>query len=503
MHQRRLKRFGKMHDSRLVRIVTLIVSICIVPSLTGCVVTGYEKPDLALEIPDNYRDGRGQNAPPELDWWRGFHSAELTDLMEQAQSWNFDIAVAIAQIEQADALVRVAGAPLFPTIDFNASVTQSQSSVAATGGGPKVTTTLYNTNLTASYVLDIWGKNRAALLAAEENSVESRFNKEAVRLTTITTVADDYFLILGTQDRIRIAHNNVAAASHILDLVKLQAKVGTLSGLDIAQQEALLATERALIPPLELTVRQTTQALALLIGRAPEHVNVRGGSLLRLRTPRVTPGLPSDILTQRPDVRQAEAQLASSNYSVESARAAFFPTIQLTGEAGFESTALKTLFGPGAFFYTAAASLTQPVFDGFLLLGQLEQQVGLQKQFLQTYRKSVISAFVNVEQALEAIEEDTRQERLQSEAVEASRRAFQLVEIQLRAGTVNLTTVLQAEQTLFTAEDTLAQVRILRFQAIIALYQALGGGWPPKPEIAREEAERQVEVARPIPEHNP
>jgi outer membrane protein, multidrug efflux system len=511
MHQRRLKRFGKMHDSPLVRILILITGICIVPSLTGCVITGYEKPDLALEVPDDYRDGHGHKAPPELDWWRGFHSAELTDLVERAQSQNFDIAVAIAQIEQSDALVRQAAAPLFPMLDYNASVTQSQGSGGSGsgsaglgnggGGGGKITS--YSTSLTASYVLDIWGKNRAALLAAEETSVQMRFAKEVVRLTTITTVANDYFTVLGTQDRIRIAHNNIAAASHILDLVKLQAKVGTLSGLDIAQQEALLAMERALVPPLELTVRQTIQALALLVGRAPEHVGVHGGSLISLPTPRVTPGLPSDILTQRPDVREDEAQLASANYSVESARAAFFPTIQLTDTAGFQSTALKTLFGPGAYFYSAAASLTQPVFDGFLLLGQLEQQIALQKQFLQAYRKSVISAFVDVEMALEAIEEDTREERLQTEAVEASRRAYHLVEVQLQAGTVNLTTVLQAEQTLFTAEDTLAQVRILRFQAYIQLYQALGGGWPPKVEIARQEAERQVETARPIPSHDP
>jgi outer membrane protein, multidrug efflux system len=514
MHQRRLKRFGKMHETPLVRILALIAGICIVPSLVGCVVTGYEKPDLALEVPDDYRDGHGHTAPPELDWWRGFHSAELTDLIERAQAQNFDIAVAIAQIEQSDALVRQAAAPLFPLLDYNASVTQSAGGLGGgsgngsgngggggAGGGGKITT--YSTSLSASYVLDIWGKNRALLLAAQETAVASRFNKEIVKLTTVTTVASDYFLVIGTQDRVRIAHNNIAAAAHILDLVKLQAKLGTLSGLDIAQQEALLATERALLPPLELTVRQTIQALALLVGRAPEHVSVAGGSLVHLPTPAVTPGLPSDLLTQNPSVRQAEAQLAAQNYDVESARAAFFPTISLTDEFGFESLALKTLFGPGAYFYTAAASLSQPVFDGFQLLGQLEQQIGLQKQDLLAYRKSVIQAFVDVEMALEAIEEDTRQERLQAEAVEASLRAYHLVEVQLQAGTVNLTTVLQAEQTLFTAEDTLAMVRILRYQAYIQLYEALGGGWPPKVEVARQEAERQVEVARPIPSHDP
>jgi outer membrane protein, multidrug efflux system len=500
MHQRRLKRSALLRVrwfSRAVRVLGCIL----IPSLTGCILTGYDKPDLALEIPDNYRAAHGDTAPPELDWWRGFHSRELTEYIEQAQTANFDIAVAIAQVEQADALVRISGATLLPTVDASATVTRSQTastgSSSSTRAGAGLTSTLYNTNLSASYVLDVWGKNRAALLATEESAVASRFNREVVTLTTITTVADTYFLVLGAQDRLRVANENVAAATRILNLVKQQFTVGTTSQLEVSQQEALLATVRASIPPLEVIVRQNKAALALLIGRAPENVDLHGGSLTRLAIPRVTPGLPSGILTQRPDVRQAETQLASSNYSVESARAAFFPTIQLTGQTGFESLALRSLFGPGAWFYTAAASLTQPVFDGFLLLGQLEQQLALQKQFLQAYRKSVISAFTDVEKALIAVEEFTRQERLQSQAVTSSRRAFQLSEAQLQAGTVNLITVLQTEQTLFTAEDTLAQVRLARFQAIIGLYQALGGGWPPKIEIAREAHERAVEVNPP------
>jgi NodT family efflux transporter outer membrane factor (OMF) lipoprotein len=500
MHQRRLKRSALLRVrwfSRAVRVLGCIL----IPSLTGCILTGYDKPDLALEIPDNYRAAHGDTAPPELDWWRGFHSRELTEYIEQAQTANFDIAVAIAQVEQADALVRISGATLLPTVDASATVTRSQtastSSSSSTRAGAGLTSTLYNTNLNASYVLDVWGKNRAALLATEESAVASRFNREVVTLTTMTTVADTYFLVLGTQDRLRVANENVAAATRILNLVKQQFTVGTTSQLEVSQQEALLATVRASIPPLEVIVRQNKAALALLIGRPPENVDLHGGSLTRLAIPRVTPGLPSGILTQRPDVRQAETQLASSNYSVESARAAFFPTIQLTGQTGFESLALRSLFGPGAWFYTAAASLTQPVFDGFLLLGQLEQQLALQKQFLQAYRKSVISAFTDVEKALIAVEEFTRQERLQSQAVTSSRRAFQLSEAQLQAGTVNLITVLQTEQTLFTAEDTLAQVRLARFQAIIGLYQALGGGWPPKIEIAREAHERAVEVNPP------
>jgi multidrug efflux system outer membrane protein len=214
-------------------------------------------------------------------------------------------------------------------------------------------------------------------------------------------------------------------------------------------------------------------------GRAPERFNARGGSMAQIAIPRVTPGLPSELLHQRPDIRQAEEQLASANYSVEAARAAFFPTIQLTAQTGFQSAALSSLFGPGAWFYTAVASLTQPVFDGFLLLGQLELQRGLQTQFLQVYRKAVISAFSDVEKALIALQQLALQERYQRNVVSSSRRAFNLSEQELQQGTVNLVTLLQTEQTLFQAEDTLAQVQLARLQAVVSLYQALGGGWSP------------------------
>src|SRR5580704_11480476 len=305
MHQRRLKLSALLRARWFSRTVRVLGCTLLIPSLTGCIVTGYDKPDLALEIPDNYRTAHGDTAPPEPDWWRGFHSRELTEYIEQAQTANFDIAVAIAQVEQADALVRISGASLLPTVDASATVTRSQTastgSSSSTRAGSGLTSTLYNTNLNASYVLDVWGKNRAALLATEESAVASRFNREVVTLTTMTTVANTYFLVLGTQDRLRVTYENVAAATRILNLVKQQFTVGTTSQLEVSQQEALLATVRASIPPLEVIVRQNKAALALLIGRAPENVDLHGGTLTRLATPRVTPGLPSEILTQRPD----------------------------------------------------------------------------------------------------------------------------------------------------------------------------------------------------------
>jgi NodT family efflux transporter outer membrane factor (OMF) lipoprotein len=471
--------------SRHVRIARLVRSagaFGILLAAASC--ADLPKPELGIDIPDSYRAAHGppEAATPALDWWRNFRSRELTSLMEQAITANFDIAVAIAQIAQADAQVRIAGAPLLPTINYNASDTASKASEQlgsgrASGGSPF--SRLYATSLSASYIVDFWGKNRATLNAAIETSIASRYNREVVTLTALTSVADTYFQIMAARDRLRIARRNLADSSRILFLIKQQFDVGTASDLNVAQQESLVEQVRATIPPLEEALRQDIAALAVLVGQAPEHFNSRGAGMQSIAVPRVTPGLPSELINRRPDVRQAEQQLKSAGYSVEAARAAFFPNISLTGQLGFESAALHALFGPGAWFYTAAASLTQPLFDGGTLLGQFELQKGLQEQFLQAYRKSVLSAFSNVEQALIAVEQTGAQERIQENVVKASRRAFTLSEQQMNSGTVNMVTLLQVEQTLFTAEDQLVQVRLARLLAVVSLFQALGGGWPP------------------------
>jgi NodT family efflux transporter outer membrane factor (OMF) lipoprotein len=457
------------------------------PILSGCIL-GTERPDLNLEVPANYRAAPKANADaavPMLDWWRGFRSGELSSLMDAAQIYNLDIAVAIAQVVQADAQVGVSGAALLPTLTGDASAERQKVSSASGGSGGVgglgggTTFNTFSTGLTASYMVDFWGKNRATLYASEENATVSRYNREVVTLTTMVTVANTYFQVLAAQDEIRVTKRNLEAAERILNLIKKQFNGGTASQLDVSQQEALAATQRAAIPPLEITVAQNIDALALLLARAPANFTIRGGSLKSIVVPRVTPGLPSELLYQRPDVRQAEAQLAASNFSVEAARAAFFPQIQLTGTTGFQSAALASLFTPGAWFYTLTASLTQPIFDGFLLESQLKQAKGVQLQDLQAYRKSVLSAFADVEKALIALQKFTVQERLQQDVVNASQQAFDVAEKQLNGGTINLITVLQAEQTLFTAENNLVLVRLNKLTAATSLFQALGGGWTP------------------------
>jgi NodT family efflux transporter outer membrane factor (OMF) lipoprotein len=333
-----------------------------------------------------------------------------------------------------------------------------------------------------SYEIDFWGKNRAALRAAEETAVATRFDREVVALTTVASVANSYFQVLAAYDRLRIARENLAAATRVFNLIKQRSDVGTASALDVAQQESLVNIQRASIPPLEQTLRQTIAVLAVLVGRTPESVNIRTGSMNRIAVPPVTPGLPSDLIAQRPDIREAEALLASANANVYSARAAFFPSIQLTGEGGYQSAILKALLRPESAFFNLAAGLTQPILDGARLQGQLDFQKGRQDELLQLYRKSIVNGFADVERALIAVQQTARRERLQRDVVASSRKAFEISETRLREGTIDLVTLLSTQQTLFQAQDTLAQARLDRLQAVVGLFQALGGGWQMPPE---------------------
>jgi outer membrane protein TolC len=245
------------------RAVFAALALALSPGLSGCIL-GSERPELNLDIPPAYREaskGAPDAAVPMLDWWRGFRSYELTELMDAAQIYNLDIAVAIAQIVQADAQVGISGAPLLPSVSGNASAEQqhvgsnsASSTIFGGAGGGSSTFSTFSTGLTASYILDFWGKNRATLAASEDNATASRYNREVVTLTTMATVANTYFTVLAAQDQIRVTRQDLAAAERILTLIKSQFNGGTASQLDLSQQEALVATQRAAIPPLQVTL---------------------------------------------------------------------------------------------------------------------------------------------------------------------------------------------------------------------------------------------------------
>ncbi|HEX9212003.1 MAG TPA: efflux transporter outer membrane subunit [Bradyrhizobium sp.] len=457
--------------------------LCLALSSSACVLT-QDLPDSALDVPAQYKYAGKPDAPPALDWWRGFRSAELTQLMEEAQTVNLDIAAAVSRIVEADAQARQAGAALLPSLSGTGQETYSRTSGSSasglTNGGREVVN--YQASLSASYQLDFWGQNRDALQTAEETAHANRFDRDVVALTTLSGVANAYFQVLASQDRLRTAQHNIASAQRILDAIRERRKAGTGTDLDVAQQEAVLANQKALVPPLRQTLDQNVNALAVLVSRPPESVRVLGGSLDRIAIPRVTPGLPSELLTQRPDIRRQEAQLASATANVGNARAQFFPTIQLTGNGGYQSSALVSLFQPHAAFFQLVGSATQPIFDGGKILGNFEYAKARQDELLQTYRKTIVQSFTDVDNALFSIKQTTIKLQLQRDVLAASRRAFDLSEQQLHAGTADIVTVLNTQLTLFQAEDALSQAQLARLLAIVSLYQALGGGWEPRME---------------------
>jgi multidrug efflux system outer membrane protein len=453
--------------------------------LAGCLSN--EIIPTGIDLPNAYRAGpRNPDAAlPSVVWWRGFRSRELTDLIEESLTSNFDVAVAVARIVQADAQSRIVGATLLPLVDLNAdavrsvaSRTTSGSSSNGNGGGSGSSPrTIYSASLSASYEIDFWGKNRAALRAAEELAVASRFDREIVALTTVVSVANSYFLVLAAHDRLNIARGNLEAATRVFDLIKQRFDVGTASALDVAQQESVVAQQRASIPPLEQILRQNIATLAVLIGRTPESVRIRAGSMSQIAIPPVTPGLPSDLIAQRPDIRSAEAQLASVNADVHNARAQFFPSITLTAEGGYASAALRRLVRPESVFFNLAAGVLQPVLEGGRIQGNFDLQKGRQDEFLQGYRRSIVNGFADVERALIAVQQTARRVQLQRDVVTSSRRAFEISETRLREGTIDLITVLTTQTALFQAQDLLAQAQLDRLTAVVSLFQALGGGW--------------------------
>jgi NodT family efflux transporter outer membrane factor (OMF) lipoprotein len=442
----------------------------------------YQRPDIAPPTAWRETPEETSAAWPSSDWWRGFNSPALDDLMGQARSANDDIGAAIARIREADAQARIAGAALLPSLGLSGDAarqrlqTTSVSSASALPSNARTFNT-FSAQLNASYQIDFWGRNRALADAARMAAAASRYDRATIELTVMTSVASTYFLALELRDRLKVAQDNLESAQTTLKGLQLEAQVGVLTALDVAQQETTVATLMAAVPPLKQQFGETLDALAILLGKQPEAVDISGGTLNDLSEPQVRPGMPSELLARRPDVAQAEAQLVAANANVAAARAAFFPSINLTADGGYASTALNTLFNPASRVFALSAGLTQPIFEGGALTGQYQLNKARYSELLADYHKAVISAFGNVEDALIEVQQTADQQQRQEEAVAKARHAYELTQAQFHAGTINILTVLSTETALFTAEDILVQVKYSHLKALIALFSALGGGW--------------------------
>ena len=438
------------------------------------------------------------------DWWTGFGAPELDRLIDRARLASPDVAAAAERIIQADQAARIAGSPLLPGITGTATQNWTRQGLQSagvstgglstgatsglgtsgssfgsfgTGGSHYFESRSYALELNASYEVDFWGKNLDALRAAQFSALASRFDAQTVWLTTSSSIANTYFQALSYRDRLAIARHNVDVASHVLDAYRGRLSVGTASALDVSQQEALLAGYRAQVPSFESQYRQEVIALATLVGEPPEDISLTPVPLVQLALPAVSAGMPASLLRRRPDVANAEAQLIAQNQTVRQDFANFFPSLQLTASGGLSSVALSALTGPGTLVAALANSITQTIFDNGLKSGTLGEAKGRYRELAADYAKAVLQALVDTETALTQAHYAAEQEGLEAEAVRTAQRSADIAQAQLDAGTVDIITVLNTQTTLFGDEDALAQVRVSRFLAVVALYRALGGGW--------------------------
>ena len=465
--------------------MTLIVAVL---ALGACAITSKAPPlpKIASDMPAAWAERALSDAVVTApDWWRGFSSEELSVLIAAALSANPDLVIAAERVRQAESQARIAGASLFPQLDFGAGTTRRET---RPDGGAWSASDGSSAAFSASYEIDVWGRNAAGVRAAESSLRASRFDLETVRLTLVTGVASAYFQVLSLRGRLAIARENLVIADRVFAVVDSRVRNGAASALDLARQQAAVLAQRASIPPLELQERQTLFALALLLGRPPEGYTAGptvAVSLTDVTVPRVAPGLPADLLTRRPDLASAEAQLAAANANVAAARAALLPGIQLTGSAGLASNVLLNFLNAPTATVALGASLVQTIFDGGRLRGQVDVAASRERELIESYRKSILAALADVESALASSSRTAEQELLQEQVVEQARQALRLAEIRYREGVDDLLTVLDAQRTLFQAEDQLAQIRLARLQASIGLFKALGGGWnmadPPRP----------------------
>ncbi len=304
----------------------------------------------------------------------------------------------------------------------------------------------------------------------------SRYDLQTVRLSLASGVATAYFQVLALRVRLAIAQENLAIAERVFRVVQARYNNGAASALDLSRQRTTVLSQRATIEPLQVQERQTLSALALLLGRAPQGFQIVGLPLTALAVPGVAAGLPSDLLLRRPDLASAEAQLQAADADVAVARASLLPSIQLSGSTGLASNALLSLANP-VFSVGLTASIAQTLFDGGRLRNQVLLSESQRRVLVDIYRAAIHVALKEVEDSLANIARNRNQELAQMAIRDEAQRALRLAELRYREGVDDLLTTLDAQRTLFAAQDSLAQQRLARLTSAVDLYKALGGGW--------------------------
>jgi NodT family efflux transporter outer membrane factor (OMF) lipoprotein len=417
---------------------------------------------------------------PEASWWGKFGSDELAPLQTTAQKENLDIAQAAARVLQSEANDGIALSALFPSLNgsFDASRSGGNSAIPRAHNS-------FTAGLTASYQQSFFGTEYLQLQAARENLRASRYFAAVTGISVSAQVADAYFQILSFRERIAIANTNIAAAKRILAITQAKVNSGVSSNLDLADQQAVLAGQEATLPVLIQAEKEARYSLAILLGRAPEGYDVKAQNLDGIAAPSIQPGLPSELLLRNPGIAQAEALLYAAHANVDAARTLYFPSLDLSGSAGYGPVStLSKLFGPAGFVWGIGAGLAQNIFDGGRIHARNDLAQAEQQELIANYRKTVFSAFKDVETSLDLVRSTTDQLRLIDLQTRSYAEAFRISELQYREGTIDIVLLLQNQQSLFSAQQALVQVKLQRLEASLQLYNALGGGWEQKADDA-------------------
>jgi multidrug efflux system outer membrane protein len=387
----------------------------------------------------------GQDLPseqvwPTPDWWRQFGSPELSEFIAKARTDNRDLAVAAARVMEAHSQTIIQRAALFPQLNLQAQAERASLSSTQSGNFQNsIVGSSFGLTLGASYEVDIWGLARSNLRAAQETLKSARFAQQSVALTLTAEVADTYFSVLALRKRIDIANEDIAAINTILATIELRVSTGKSSHLDLAQERAQVESVEAELPVLQEQELEARLTLGVLLGQPPERLEVKTAGPEGIRLP-------------------------------------------LSGSDGFASAAIASLLHGPSVAWDYGGNLLQTVFDGGALVGKKKLAAATQQELIASYQGAVLNAYADVESALGQVKNNVKAEGHLEREVDAAREAFQISQLQYRQGTTDLLTVLQSQQTLFAAEDQLAQTALARMQALVHLYEALGGGWVEPPQ---------------------
>jgi len=461
-----------------------ILGLIILALACGCAVgPNYKRPTVSVPTvyrgvtPEEAAQGGAARSLADEKWWEVFQDQQLKELIKTALQQNYDVRIAAARILQAQAQLGVTRADQFPTIAGTAEAINERSSRSKFL--PPFETSANQVGASLAWDLDFWGKYRRATEAARADLMATEWARREILTDLVANVASAYFQLRALDLQLEISQRTLASRRDSLRLTNLLAQGGSTSMLDVRQAEQLVFTAASEVPSLEQQIEQEENFISILLGNNPAPVP-RGRKLTEQQHPPTVPaGLPSSLLERRPDIRQAEEQLISANAEIGVARAAYFPQISLTATAGFQSSALTSLFGGPAGLWNFGGALVQPIFTAGKLRSNVRLTEAQRQQFLLRYQQTIQGAFREVSDSLVAYSK-TQEFRQQQELLVASAQdASRLSHMRYSGGVASYLEVLTNETNYFSAELGLAQAQLNELLALVEVYKALGGGWEP------------------------